>query len=500
MRINLKTQNLNRFLPYILIIFSFFTFLNTYNFAFVYDDIYQVVNNKLLSNEVNFFENINNIFTSKTFPGEQYRPIITLSYYLQFISHGLNSSYFHLFNIIFHSINSVLVYFFINFILNNSKVAFFSSLIFAIHPLQVESVASIVGRTEILACFFSISALLLSLREQRRYLSIICCYILACLSKESAFTLLFILPLFSYFFSNAKNNKAYWYFLYLLLTTVLLFIIRAIILADEFLIIPPKGIYFSENPLYHTDIIQRVFPVFQIFGKYIFLFFLPLYLKVDYSLNYIDFFESIYSIQGLFLSFITCIYFYLLIKLKKDKEVLFLLFFGLSFGVTINFLTPIGVYFAERLIYFPIIGLSSFFILLVFKQFKEKIALIFISTFIMLLIIRTLYRIPIWKTNATLFKSMQADNPRSARANLSYGMYLNNIEKDYAKAKKYFLIGHKLEPRMTENARYLSDIAIKKRKFKEAKFWLKKVLVFEPNDKKIIKRIELINQVLASTN
>lgn len=495
MKINLKTRNLNKFYPFIVFLLAFLLFLKSCSFNFVYDDIYQIVNNKLVSSDAGFIDSFSRIFTTPTFPGQQYRPVVTFSYYLQNLVHGLNSSYFHLFNILLHCLVSLLVYYFVSSCLTNSKLAFFSALIFAVHPAQVESVVSIVGRAEIIAGFFALIALLLSIKEKGYYIPILICFSLACLSKESAFTLLIILPVFSYFYSKNKT-QSYWYFAFLFLVSVLLILIRAIVLDDNFLISPTKGVYFSENPLFHTSILERVFPAFQIFGNYIFLFFFPLVLKVDYSINYGDFLSSIYSTKGILFSLISCIYFFLLILFRKKKEVLFLLFFGLAFGVTINFITPIGVYFAERLIYFPIIGLSVFFVFIIFKYFNEKYFYFLLISIVFIFTYRTFLRIPVWETNASIFKSMQEDNPNSARANLSYGMYLNNVEKNYKKARKYFSKGHRLEPRMTENARYLSDIAIKERKFKEAKYWLNQVLIYEPHDKKILNRIALVDQVI----
>lgn len=487
----------SRFLPPIILFFAvFLLYFQAISFDFSYDDLYQINDNELVTSKKSFLNKTIEIFSSPTFPGEQYRPLVTFSYYCQYIISGLNPSLFHLFNIFFHFLTSLLVFNLINFCLKNLKLSFFVALIFAVHPLQVESVASIVGRTEILACFFSLFSIIFYLKNNNKILCLIF-FVLASLCKESAFTLIGIIPLLSYFFGEKQQNakKEFITALYLFLLAVGLLIIRFLILKESFLIDPPNELYFSENPLFNMSLKDRIFPVSQVFGKYIYLFFFPILLKIDYSMSLAAYWNSLFSYNGFLYAFISILFFALLILKRKDKLSVFLVFFIFAFGVTINLVTPIGILIAERLIYFPIIGIASFFVFFLYKTLDNKIANIIFSLFFVFFSIRTLIRIPVWKNNASVFKSVQEDNPTSPRANLSYGMYLHNIEKNSELASKYFKLGYKLDPALTENARYLSDIAIQNKNLAKAEFWLSEVLRFEPQDERIQDKLNKVKDI-----
>ncbi|TMI94541.1 MAG: tetratricopeptide repeat protein [Bacteroidetes bacterium] len=87
-----------------------------------------------------------------------YHPLTMFSLALNFAISGENEWSYHLFNIIFHLINCFLVYR-LAYLLskNNPLVALVTSLLFAIHPLHVESVAWISERKDVLYALFFIA-------------------------------------------------------------------------------------------------------------------------------------------------------------------------------------------------------------------------------------------------------------------------------------------------------------------------------------------------------
>jgi tetratricopeptide (TPR) repeat protein len=81
------------------------------------------------------------------------------------------------------------------------------ALLFTVHPLHVEVVANIKSRDEILALFFGLGGIILLVKafEQWRWLPLaegITCFLLACLSKSNAITLLPIAPLVAWYRST----------------------------------------------------------------------------------------------------------------------------------------------------------------------------------------------------------------------------------------------------------------------------------------------------------
>jgi len=143
----------------VLIIAGFLVYVNAFPNKFVWDDEEQIVNNAVIRE----WGNLPVILTSGTFyaggaglSGSFYRPLVSLFYFLNYQIWGLQPWGFHLFQIIFHLINVVLVYLLLEKILSVFGIsyvkesAFLTALIFAVHPANAESVAYIGGIAEIL--------------------------------------------------------------------------------------------------------------------------------------------------------------------------------------------------------------------------------------------------------------------------------------------------------------------------------------------------------------
>ncbi len=105
----------------------------------------------------------------------------------------------HLDNILLHLCNVMLVYAITrkSCFLAGQQVLFFpftAAILFAIHPINTESVIWISGRTDLLACFFILLSVYLLLNRPLPFVFSLlsaCCLLLACLSKETA---IFFLP------------------------------------------------------------------------------------------------------------------------------------------------------------------------------------------------------------------------------------------------------------------------------------------------------------------
>ncbi len=82
-----------------------------------------------------------------------YRPLTSVSYWLDFKIWGLNPAAFHLTNILFQAVNSVLLLFILFRIGLGREAAFSGALLFSVFPLHFENVAWISGRTDLLSFF-----------------------------------------------------------------------------------------------------------------------------------------------------------------------------------------------------------------------------------------------------------------------------------------------------------------------------------------------------------
>jgi protein O-mannosyl-transferase len=146
--------------------------------------------------------------------GSYYRPVVILSLIIDKYVWGLEESFMHLENILFHLANTLLVYALArrasDFLPSPSMIApFLAALFFAIHPLNTEVVNWISGRTDLLAGFPLLLAIYLMLKRPlscfQSFLAALC-MLLACLAKETA---IFFLPaalLFPFFMSATGKD------------------------------------------------------------------------------------------------------------------------------------------------------------------------------------------------------------------------------------------------------------------------------------------------------
>jgi len=130
-------------------------------------------------------------------PGYYYRPLIALSYYLDYQLLGQNPYLLHLENVLIHAANAALVFLLTKRLFPSAAAGLplAAALIFATHPVNCEAVSWIAGRTDPLAAFFVLLAslsLCKGLESGRPRYGVYCVLLLGAsiLAKETA--LLFI--------------------------------------------------------------------------------------------------------------------------------------------------------------------------------------------------------------------------------------------------------------------------------------------------------------------
>jgi peptidoglycan/LPS O-acetylase OafA/YrhL len=126
--------------------------------------------------------------------GYYYRPIIELSFWLDNRLWGMEAATMHMENILLHGANSLLIFFLARKIFREDGIPLISLLaafLFALHPVNVEAVAWIAGRTDPLLTLFVLSSLFFWLRwfSRPRWQDMVAALLLfgaALLTKETA--------------------------------------------------------------------------------------------------------------------------------------------------------------------------------------------------------------------------------------------------------------------------------------------------------------------------
>lgn len=149
-------------------------------------------------------------------PNNYYRPVVYATYWLDRAVGAAAPAVAHLSNVSWHAAASVLVFLFTRRVVGDAEGAFAGALIFAVHPVHVESVAWIAGRADILCAAFSIGAALTwGLARSRSaprvhwlYPALTGCFFaLACLSKEQAIVLPLLLLAFPYSAGSSPSGR-----------------------------------------------------------------------------------------------------------------------------------------------------------------------------------------------------------------------------------------------------------------------------------------------------
>ncbi|MBF0404643.1 tetratricopeptide repeat protein [Candidatus Magnetominusculus xianensis] len=148
-----------------------------------------------------------------TFYFSNWHPITWISHMADISLYGFGSSGHHLTSLLIHAINGILLFFVLYSLTNapgnstgstsTTLACVFAAALFAVHPLNVESVAWVAERKNVLCAFFWFTSLIAYDRYVRsqtlaRYLIVLLLFSLALMSKPMAVTLPFTLLLIDY--------------------------------------------------------------------------------------------------------------------------------------------------------------------------------------------------------------------------------------------------------------------------------------------------------------
>ena len=169
-------------------ILTLLVYLNSLPNEFVFDDLGLIVK----KGSIRDLWNLPGLLG--VYGGGAYRPLRTVSHALDFALFGLNPAGYRTVNIALHIVNSGLVFSLFRTLLRNPRPALLAAILFAVHPIQTESVAYISGRRDLLFTLFYLLGFAWYVRyretDQPRYLVLTGAgYLLSLLSKEMGITL-----------------------------------------------------------------------------------------------------------------------------------------------------------------------------------------------------------------------------------------------------------------------------------------------------------------------
>ncbi|KPA11908.1 Tetratricopeptide TPR_2 repeat protein [Candidatus Magnetomorum sp. HK-1] len=145
-----------------------------------------------------------------------WHPITWLSHMLDCEIYGLNPLGHHITNLIFHMLNCFLIYVFFYKVSGAYFPSLLLSLLFAIHPLHVESVAWISERKDVLSTFFGLLCLLyysqhyIKRQTLQNYLIILIFFSLSLMAKAMLVTLPILMIFLDKWPLKRRDKYRYW--------------------------------------------------------------------------------------------------------------------------------------------------------------------------------------------------------------------------------------------------------------------------------------------------
>ena len=459
-----------------MILLATLIYLNSLHNQFVFDDIPLILKNPSIRD----FKKILLFFTSGI-DRIPYRPLRWISYAIDYQFSALNPLGYHISNITFHALTSILIYLTISALVENSRIALFAALLFAVHPVHTDSVAYISGRRDILSSLFYILGfyLFLEYRKKERLKFLILsfvAYLLAISSKEMAVTL----PALFLFYDLIHNLSDKGSFINRLSAALkktfsshkifyLLFLVMAILFTCYKVLLKSPS---NKEGLYGGNLYIHFLTVSKILVYYIRLLFFPINLIADYSFNSFPLSQSLFEPETLLSLMALCTIAFLSLKLfSRNKIMAFSLIWFFITLLPVCHIFPHHELLAEHYLYLPSFGfvllIAIVFELLVTSTKWRHCIYISFTLLILLLSIRTFYRNYDWKNGFTLWSKTVKTVPNCVRALNNLGIeYFNR--KDFKQAIALYQKAIKIQP-VYEKAYYnLGNVYRTQQQFKLA--------------------------------
>jgi tetratricopeptide (TPR) repeat protein len=423
----------------LLIISIAVAYSRVFNAGFIgWDDAEYVINNE----DIRSFSFVHIQAWFSNFYVGNYQPLTIFSYAVDHLSGGVEPFIYHFSNVLYHAATAIVIYLFINRLQPDRNIGLFVALVFALHPVQTESVSWIAERKTVLSGFFYFLALLQYTRyveksTGKRVVGVFLFGLAAMLSKGTAVALPMSLLAIDIWLQRDMKSKKVW------LEKVPFFAASVIIglmavKAQQSL----KAIDMHEVGNMSDTVVYAGYAYIQ----YIVHLLAPINLSVIYSYP-----RETGIIHYLCLALALGIVALAFIAWRRKWYVLCggIVFYTVNIVLLLQFIQFGEALMADRYLY--IAGVGIFFPVIYYgfeflrKVAKRVAALAAGSTIALLLLGMTFLRNDIWLSDLNFFSAILATHPTSATAQFSMGgLYLRM--GDYAQAEQYINAAINLEP------------------------------------------------------
>lgn len=391
-----------------LIAITWMTFSNIGKNQFVgWDDIVYVTQNKTL--ELTSDNVIHSFFKGESHG--MYVPLTALSLSINHFFSGLNPSPYLYTNLLLHIFMVIASFIFLKMLFKDDWLAFFATLIFAIHPAQAEVVAFIAGRRDVLYALFFMMSLVFYLKyiqtnfSKKHLIYSLLFFTLSLLAKSQALLMPFVLMAIDQihqrkvFSKEVLKEKIGFIFL------AVLFGIIAVIVKQQ-----SEGFSISREAL-EVPVYERIAYAFYGFVMYIINVFIPVNLSLihPYPNDGVPFIAWFSIIPVTLFVFWTGYKF-----MKKPNLALFgILFFILMIALMLQLFPNSYGIMNDHYLYVPLIGLAIF-VVSMFQKIKNKtIPIVVLFVYFIVFVFVSRQRVEVFQNGISVFTDVLKTYPDS---------------------------------------------------------------------------------------
>lgn len=406
----------------IIIVAILIAYANTLNSPLQFDDGAHIRDSERI-------RDISNYQTLSYWKEVNSRPLSQYTLALNYQVSQMDTTSYHWFNMIIHMLAGLIVFFLTRELLTlpyfREKIkkeyiaymAFFTALIFVLHPIQTQAVTYIVQRMTSMAAMFYLFSVLLYVKgrryqvEQHNIKKAIPLYLLGfvsgylgLLSKQPAITFPFAWLLVELFFIRDKKGRPQTRYLIIASGLMILMVSAAIIKIGL-----PR-----ETPLIPRD--AYLITQFRMFVVYMQLMIVPFNQNIDHFIIWsIDLWHTKELLSLLFTLLIIGLGVY---TYKKNRLISFGIFWYFLTSSVESGIIPIRDAMFEHRLYLPFYGFSLIVVYLVFKYIapkKLKYALTTLSVLAIIYLALTVNRNNVWRSEKSLWMDSVKKAPKKER-------------------------------------------------------------------------------------
>jgi len=425
-------------------------YANSFQNEFIWDDDDSIVNNIYIQ-DFHYFPKYfsENLIAGSGQTTNYWRPVLLISFALDYKIFNLNPLGYHLTNTLLHILVAILGFFLI-YTLSRKKflLSYLPALLFLVHPLQTEAITYIAGRADPLSSVFALLTLIFYVnfrkKNNKKYLFFsVGTFLLALLTKEQSILLPALVLLVEVcFFSNKDNWRQNIKIpLYLFGISVLYFLSRITFLNFN-------DILGGANNVagYNASLFNRLLTFTWVIIKYLALLFVPKNLHMAYEI------EPITSILSpsvfLFIAVFALVIFIIYKTWRENKLISFGYLWFIIILLPRTNIISINRPLYEHWLYLPMLGFwlgTLTLIIYLFKKFQtlkwQKISLnlliIVVIIFATFLSYLTILRNKDWRNPITFYEKNLKYTPNSYIQKNNLGMNYARVDRHQEAIRQY---------------------------------------------------------------